>query len=90
MTGEGLVRFLDTWIKVSKADPFRNGARLRVAENATATCPVAAVHRYMVVRGARGPKTAFYVLEDATMLTHQRTQRYLRAAIVRDTLIPSG
>lgn len=78
---QGRVKFLDTWIKVSKADPFRNGAKLRVAANGSASCPVAAVESYVRIRGGRGAKSPFYLMEDGTALTRQGLQLFLRRAM---------
>jgi len=80
-TKNGKLKFLDTWIKVSKADPFRNGAKLRVAANGAPSCPVATVETYLKVRGATGPKSAFYRMADGSSLTRPRLQKFLRISM---------
>jgi integrase len=73
--------FIGAHVKVSKADPFRNGADLQLAANHTATCPLATHSAYVRIRGSRGPKAPFFRLADGSTLTRGRLQKVLRKAM---------
>ena len=62
-------------LKVSKTDPFRCGATVRVGATGTDVCPFTAISRYLTIRGPNGgPLFAF---EDGTFLTRSHVAETL-------------
>jgi hypothetical protein len=73
--------FIGLRVKVSKADPFRNGANLQLAQNNEITCPRKTHDAYVAARGTHGPKAPFFRMADGSMLTRGRLQTVLRKAM---------
>jgi hypothetical protein len=66
------------FIKVSKADPFRVGATVRVSRTGGPLCPFAAMWEYLAYRG--GGAGPLFILLDGQYLTRSRLTSVLRGA----------
>jgi site-specific recombinase XerD len=72
---------LEVFIKESKTDGWRKGIKLRVFANGSPTCPVAAMARWLRLRGADEPRSPLFVMADGSYLTRERFQRLLKRCI---------
>ena len=70
-------------IKVSKADPFRNGQAVRLSATGSSVCPLRALRNHLV--HCMNPEIPLFTFIDNSFLTRQRL-----TSIVRDLLKHSG
>ena len=71
-------------IKQSKTDPFRKGVDLFLGRTSSDLCPVTALLRYLVVRGAKeGP---LFMFSKGSFLTRQRFVTKVREALQKTGL----
>ena len=67
------------FLKTSKTDPFRRGCVLLLGPSGQSVCPVAALVRYISLRGSSpGP---FFVCQDGSPLTPSLVNRWLRSIL---------
>ena len=72
-------KMLRVRVKASKTDPFREGVDVYVGKTDSELCPVTAVLRFMVERGA-GPGP-FFRFQDGTPLTRQKFVEKVKLAL---------
>lgn len=68
-------------IKNSKNDPFRNGCTQVAHANGSPSCPVAAMKRWLQVRGRKDGKGALFKLNSGKLLTRGPLQAWMRQAL---------
>ena len=66
-------------IKVSKADPFRNGHEVRLAASQSSICPFRAISKYITF--CFRPSAPLFVFIDNTYLTRQRVAKTLQSLL---------
>lgn len=72
-------------IKVSKTDPFRQGSTVHLAATRTATCPVAAMARYLAFSPAPTAGSPLFTLHSGRPLT-----RDFLTVVLRQLLVAAG
>ena len=73
-------------IKVSKADPFRNGSQVRLAASSSSVCPFRALRKYLYF--GHNPSLPLFKFSDGTFLTRQiisSTMKSLLQPVLGDT-----
>ena len=66
-------------IKVSKADPFRNGHEVRLAASQSSVCAFRALNKYMTFCSC--PTAPLFAFSDSTYLTRQRVTKSLQSLV---------
>lgn len=70
---------MEVTLKQSKTDPFRKGVKLAVGRVTSRLCPVAAMLRFLAVRGSSpGP---LFTFQDGSFLSRERFVLMVRAAL---------
>lgn len=68
-------------LRCSKADFTRQGVTLKVYENGTETCPIAAFRSYLQGRADRLPDRPAFIQQDGSYLTRDRLTAVLRQSL---------
>lgn len=84
----GTHEYMEVDIKQAKPDPFRRGAKIKIAANGFNSCPVAAMSQFIRIRGTDDENGPLFKLCDGSFMTRLRLQKVIKLAMTAAGFYP--